>query len=69
MIEYNSRLNNFFGVRVVPLLTQITAQIKQEKRFSLNLSGKFHELCPVCEKNVAVIVSTTMVMICTKISS
>ena len=50
MIEYNSRLNNFFGVRVVPLLTQITAQIKQEKRFSLNLSGKFHELCPVCEK-------------------
>ena len=50
MIEYNSRLNNFFGVRVVPLLTQITAPIKQEKKFSINISGKFHELCPVCEK-------------------
>ena len=50
MIEYNSRLNNFFGARVVPLLTQITAQIKQEKKFSINFSGKFHELFPVCEK-------------------
>ena len=49
MIEYNSRLNNFFGARVVPLLTQITAQIKQEKKFSINFSGKFHELFPVCE--------------------
>ena len=50
MIEYNSRLNNFFGVRVVPLLMQITAPIKQEKNFSIDLSGKFYELSPICEK-------------------
>ena len=68
MIEYNSRLNNFFGARVVPLLTQITAQIKQEKKFSINFSGKFHELS-LFVKTVAVIVSTTMAMICTKINS
>ena len=68
MIEYNSRLNNFFGARVVPLLTQITAQIKQEKKFSINISESFMNFS-LFVKNVAVIVSTTMAMICTKINS
>lgn len=48
MIEYNSRLNNFFGARVAPLETQITANFHQEKRYNINLSGKFHEINPVC---------------------
>ena len=65
MIEYNSRLNNFFGARVVPLLTQITAQIKQEKKFSINFSESFMNFS-LFVKTVAVIVSTTMAMICTK---
>ena len=68
MIEYNSRLNNFFGARVVPLLTQITAQIKQEKKFSINFSESFMNFS-LFVKTVAVIVSTTMAMICTKINS
>ena len=68
MIEYNSRLNNFFGVRVVPLLTQITAPIKQEKKFSINISESSMNFA-LFVKNVAVIVSITMAMICTKISS
>ena len=62
MIEYNSRLNNFFGARVVPLLAQITAQIKQEK-FSINFSESFMNFS-LFVKTVAVIVSTTMAMIC-----
>ena len=68
MIEYNSRLNNFFGARVVPLLTQITAQIKQEKKFSINFPESFMNFS-LFVKTVAVIVSTTMAMICTKINS
>lgn len=48
MIEYNSRLNKFLGARVVPLQTQISSPVKQEKRFSISCSGKFHEIGPVC---------------------
>lgn len=50
MIEYNTRLNNFFGARVVPLQTQISSPVKQEKRFSISCSGKFHEVGPVCSR-------------------
>lgn len=48
MIEYNSGLNNFFGARVVPLQMQIKFPVKQERRFSISCSGKFHEIGPVC---------------------
>ncbi|MFH1636927.1 MAG: hypothetical protein ABIB71_00715 [Candidatus Woesearchaeota archaeon] len=48
MIEYNSRLNNFFGCTVVQSLTHKLAKIKAEKRYSISISGKFHEISPIC---------------------
>lgn len=48
MVEYNTRLNNFFGAQVVPLQTQKIAKSQQETKFSISISGKFHEINPVC---------------------
>lgn len=48
MIEYNSRLNNFFGGTVVQSLMHKPLGIRVEKRFSISKSGKLHELSPVC---------------------
>jgi hypothetical protein len=48
MIEYNTRLNNFFGVTLRSLQKQVSAAVKQESRFSISCSGKFHEIHPVC---------------------
>lgn len=51
MIEYNSKLNNFFGCATVQSQTQIQAQISHKKRFSLRSCGKIFELdviCPCC---------------------
>lgn len=52
MIEYNLKLNNFFGTTAVPLQTQINT--KKERKFSISPSGKFYELeptCPICKSN------------------
>lgn len=52
MIEYNSKLNNFFGCTVVQSQTQNQAQISHKRRFSLKSCGKIYELnvfCPYCE--------------------
>ena len=45
MIEHDLKLNNFFGGAVVQFQKQNFAS---ERKFSINLSGKFYEVDPVC---------------------
>lgn len=45
MVEYDSRLNNFFGCTVVQSQKQ---KIVSGRKFSINLSGKFYEVDSVC---------------------
>lgn len=48
MIEYNSRLNNFFGCTLVQSQRHKSDTSKTQKCFSIDRSGKFHEISPVC---------------------
>lgn len=45
MLEYDLKLNNFFGCELAQPQKQ---NIASEKKFSINLSGKFHEIDPIC---------------------
>ena len=45
MIEHDLKLNNFFGCAVAQFQKQNFAS---ERKFSINLSGKFYEIDPVC---------------------
>ena len=50
MIEYNSRLNNFFGCTIIQSQIHKLGISKAERRFSISRSGKFHELSPLCPR-------------------
>ena len=45
MLEYNIRLNNFFGCEFAQPRIENMPSVK---RFSINLSGKFYEMDPIC---------------------
>jgi len=44
MLEYNIRLNNFFGCEFAQPRIENMPSVK---RFSINLSGKFYEMDPI----------------------
>lgn len=48
MLNYNLKLNNFFGTTIAPLQMPINNNFLSERKFSITRSGKFHEICPVC---------------------
>lgn len=50
MIEYDSKLNNFFGGVVVKSLKRVKLSNVPERRFAIRADGKFHEIDPLCPR-------------------
>jgi len=50
MVEYDSRLNNFFGGVAVQSLKSVKLFNVPDRRFAVRSDGKFHEIDPSCPK-------------------